>query len=76
MSISLIIFIIIHLITLAFFVETLRRVFKRVQEYPLEENSQTLPFGSVRLRHIITLYIIGYIIWVAFSIWLYVFFIA
>ena len=74
MSISLIIFIIIHLVTLAFFVETLRRVFQRVQEYPLEENSRTLPFGSFRLRYVIVLYIAAYLVWGVFSVWLYSYF--
>ncbi len=43
----------------------------RVKEYPLDEKPETLPFGFVRLRHIIVLYILSYIAWVIFSVWLY-----
>ena len=71
MSISLIIFIIIHLIVLAFFVETVRRVLLRMREYPLEETPETLPFRSLRLKHILILYVLAYILWIASSLWLY-----
>ena len=71
MSATLIIFIIIHVIVFAFFVESLRRTAFRVREYPLDETHETLPLGFIRLRYIVTLYVITYIAWVIFSIWLY-----
>ena len=75
MSVSLVIFIIIHIIVLAYFVESLRRTAFRVREYPLEETHETLPFRGLRLRHIIILYILVYITWIIFSIWLYLTFV-
>lgn len=75
MSVSFIIFIIIQIVTFAYFVESLRRTSIRVHEYPLEERHETLPFRSIRLRHVIILYVVTYLIWVGFSIWLYVTFI-
>ncbi len=75
MSVSFIIFIIIQVVVLAYFVESLRRIAVRVREYPLEETHETLPFRGVRLKHIIIFYIIVYLIWVGFSIWLYIIFI-
>ena len=74
MSISLIIFIIIHFGVLAFVVELLRRLAMRNREYPLEENRETLPFGFLRLRHVVVMFIIGYLLWVVFSLWLYHYF--
>ena len=71
MSLSLIIFIIIHLGVFAFTVEMLRRIAHRHREYPLDENKETLPFGFLRLSHIVVMFIIGYIVWVIFSLWLY-----
>lgn len=71
MSISLIIFIIIHLGVFAFTVEMLRRLAYRHREYPLDENRETLPFGFLRLRYIVVAFIVGYIVWVLFSFWLY-----
>lgn len=75
MSISLIIFIIIHLGVFTFMVEMLRRLAVRNREYPLDETRETLPFGFLKLRHLVTIFIIGYVAWVIFSIWLYQMFI-
>ena len=75
MSISLIIFIIIHLGVLTFMVEMLRRLAIRHHEYPLDETRETLPFGFLKLRHFVVIFIIGYVAWVIFSIWLYQLFI-
>lgn len=75
MSFSLILFIIIHLAALIFFIETLRRVSKRVAEYELRDNRTTLPFGLIRLRHIVVLYAISYVLWMVVSIVLYSMFI-
>lgn len=71
MSASLIIFIIIHLTVFAFVVELLRRLAFRSREYPLDETRETLPFGFLKLRHIVILMIVSYFIWVVFSLWLY-----
>lgn len=71
MSISIIIFIIIHLFVLSFVVEMMRRLAMRHREYPLDENRETLPFGFLRLKYVVTLFLAGYIFWVVFSIWLY-----
>lgn len=71
MSVSLIIFIIIHLGVFTFMVEMLRRLAYRHREYPLDENHETLPFGFLRLKHIVILFILTYIAWVIFSLWLY-----
>jgi len=75
MPISLIIFIIIQLFVLTYMVELLRRLAYRNREYPLDESKETLPFGFLRLRHMVVLLIIAYVIWVIFSLWLYDFFI-
>lgn len=75
MSFRLILFIIIQLAALFFFIEMLRRIVKRVNEYHLVDTRQTLPFGFLRLRHVIILYIIFYLLWVVFSAILYVTFI-
>jgi uncharacterized ion transporter superfamily protein YfcC len=75
MSFRLILFIIIQIAGLIFFIENLRRVSKRSAEYRLEENRSTLPFGFVRLRHIVILYVIIYVLWVIFSVFLYSYFI-
>ena len=75
MSVSFIIFIVIQIVTLAYFVESLRRTAIRVREYPLEETHETLPFRGVRLRHIIILYIVCYLAWVGLSFWLYITFV-
>ena len=71
MSVSLVIFIIIHITVFAFFIESLRRTAGRSREYPLDETHETLPFGFIRLRHVIVLYILAYVAWVILSIWLY-----
>lgn len=76
MSINFIIFIIIHLGVFAYTVEMLRRLAIRHREYPLDETRETLPFGFLKLRHVVVMFIIGYIAWVVFSIWLYNLFIA
>lgn len=75
MSISLIIFIIIHLTIFAFVVEMLRRVAYRHREYPLDETRDSLPFGFLRLSHIVILLIIVYVAWLLFSLWLYNYFV-
>jgi hypothetical protein len=71
MSVSLIIFIIIHITVFVFFIESLRRSAGRNKEYPLDETHETLPFGFIRLRHVVILYILAYVGWVILSIWLY-----
>ena len=75
MSAELVSFIFIHAISLAFFVEVLRRTAKRANEYELKETAQTLPFGFVRLRHLVIVYVLFYLIWIVVSIFLYLFFI-
>lgn len=75
MPIRLIIFIIVHLVALVYFIEMLRRIIKRTKEYSLKDTAQTLPFGFVRLRYIVILYIAAYLVWVIASILLYIFFI-
>jgi hypothetical protein len=75
MSFRLILFIIIQLAALIFFIENLRRVSKRAAEYRLEENRSTVPFGFIRLRHIVILYVVSYILWIIFSVFLYSYFI-
>ena len=75
MSFSLIFFIIIQVAALIFFVETLRRVMKRSNEYEIDESGRTIPFGFVKLRYIIFFYIFSYVIWIALSVILYLFFI-
>lgn len=76
MSAKLIFFILIHLIVFAFFIETLRRLNKRATEYDLKDTRQTLPFGLVRLRHIVVLYVLSYIVWIVVSIFMYFYFIS
>ena len=75
MPIRLIIFIILHLAALIYFIEMLRRIVKRTKEYDLKDTSQRLPFGFVRLRYVVILYIAAYLVWVIVSIALYLFFI-
>jgi hypothetical protein len=41
----------------------------------MEENRHSLPFGFLRLSHVITLFVIGYMAWIVFSVWLYYIFI-
>lgn len=71
MSFSLVLFIIIQLAALIFFLEMLRRVHKRINEYYLKENKRTLPFGFVRLRYVIIIYIISYGLWLILSFFVY-----
>ena len=71
MSGKLAIFIFIHIVVFAFFVETLRRVDKRASEYKLKDTRQTLSFVFVRLRHTVVLYVLSYIVWFVVSIILY-----
>ena len=71
MSISLIFFIVIQVLALAYFLEVMRRIRQRVKEYPLEDSPETLPFGFVKLRHVILFYVLLYLIWVLLSFWLY-----
>jgi len=75
MPINLIIFIVVHILVFSFVVEMLRRVAHRNKEYPLNESKETLPFGFLRLRYIITFFILTYVSWIIFSIWLYNYFI-
>ena len=75
MSTKLIIFILVQLAALVFFVETVRRVNKRAGEYELKDTRRTVPFGFIRLRHVVILYILGYVIWLVASILIYVLFI-
>lgn len=56
-------------------VEMLRRLSIRHREYPLDETRATLPFGFLKLRHLVVIFIIGYVAWVIFSLWLYQLFI-
>jgi len=71
MSAYLVIFIFIHLVVFIFFVETLRRVHKRASEYKLEDTRETLPFGFMRLRYVVIMYIVAYVVWVVVSVALY-----
>lgn len=75
MQVKLIIFGIIQLTVFAYMVELLRRLAFRHREYPLDENKETLPFGFLRLSHVVVMLILGYILWVLFSLWLYNYFI-
>jgi hypothetical protein len=75
MPASLVFFILIHLVVFVFFIETLRRVAKRANEYSLKDTRRTLPFGIVRLRHMVIIYVLGYIIWIIVSIILYLTFV-
>lgn len=67
MSISFIIFIVIHILALAYFLETIRRVRHRAKEYPLTESKETVPFGLIRLGHAVVLYGFFYLLWLVFS---------
>lgn len=71
MSISFIFFIVLHVLALIYFLEVMRRVRQRSKEYPLHESPATLPFGFIRLRHVVTLYSLLYLLWVAISIVFY-----
>ena len=75
MSFRLILFIIIQLAALIFFIELLRRLSKRAGEYHLADTRKTIPFGFLRLRYIVALYVISYILWLALSIILYLVFV-
>jgi len=75
MSTQLIFFITIQVSALIYFVESLRRVWVRSREYELKEDRYTLPFGFIRLRYIIILYIICYIFWLIGSFFLYIYFV-
>lgn len=75
MSVSFIFFIVIQAGALAYFVESLRRTAIRVREYPLEETHETLPFGILKLRYAIILYVVTYLLWVGLSFWLYLTFV-
>lgn len=76
MSVNFILFIVIHLAAFTYFIEMLRRTYKRAHEYELEDTSETLPFGFVRLRHVVVLYIISYLAWIVFSVVLYMYFVS
>ena len=71
MSVGLIFFILIQAFALIFFLEAMRRTYLRAKEFPLKETSETLPFRFVRLGHVVTFYVLFYLVWVAFSFWLY-----
>jgi len=75
MSTQLILFITIQVSALIYFVEMLRRVWVRSREYELKENPSTMPFGFIRLRYIIILYIISYVLWLIGSFFLYIYFV-
>ena len=75
MSISLIIFIGIHIVVLSYVFELLRRLRRKVREYPLEDTRETIPFGLIRLRHVVIIYIISYGLWVICSLLLYAYFV-
>lgn len=75
MSTTLILFITIHLVALVYFVEQLRRVHVRSREYELKEDRSTLPFGFVRLRHVVVFYVFCYLLWIIGSFILYYYFI-
>ena len=71
MPIRFIIFLIIHVVVLAYLIELLRRTSARVYEHPLEDDEHTIPFGFLKLRYVIALFMMFYVFWVLFSIWLY-----
>lgn len=75
MTFSLGLFITFHIFVLIFVVESLRRVWQHKHQLNMPENPRALPFGFLRLRHVIIFFIMAYIGWVFFSIWLYVIFI-
>lgn len=76
MSTKFILFIAIQLFSLIYFIELLRRIYIRSKEYELKETRHTLPFGFLRLRHVIILYILAYAAWIIVSIFLYHYFIS
>ena len=65
-----------QLFALIYFVELLRRIYVRTREYELKETRHTLPFGFLRLRHVVVLYILSYVAWVIGSLFLYHYFIS
>lgn len=71
MSTPLILFITIHLLAFGYFVELLRRIYVRTKEYDLREKRATLPFGFIRLGHVVAVYVISYIVWIIGSIFIY-----
>lgn len=75
MTFSFGLFITFHVLVLIFVVESLRRIWRHKRELNLAEDPRTLPFGFVRLRHVIILYIVAYVAWVVLTIWLYMLFI-
>ncbi len=75
MSFNLILFIVVQLATLTFFIEMLRRVHTRATEYGLKDNKNTVPFGFVKLKHIIVLYVLSYLLWLVASVILYIMFV-
>ena len=75
MTAKLILFFIIHLAALVYFVEMLRRMAIKSREYELKENRQSMPFGFIRLRHIVLLYVFCYLAWIVGSVFLYLYFI-
>ncbi len=75
MSFKFILFIIVQLAALVFFIEVLRRVHKRATEYNLKDDKGTVPFGFVKLKHIVLLYALTYLLWLIASIVLYVYFV-
>jgi hypothetical protein len=72
---SLVIFIIVHMAALIYFAEMLRRVYNKSKEYELSEDSRTLPFGFVRLRYVVVIYILAYLVWVVASVFLFIAFV-
>jgi hypothetical protein len=75
MSPTLILFITIQLAALVYLVELLRRIYVRSKEYELKEEHSTLPFGFIRLRHVVFLYVVSYLFWVVGSLCLYHYFV-
>jgi hypothetical protein len=75
MSYPFIFFIIIQVSALIYFVEQMRRILIRTREYNLKEDIHTMPFGFVRLRYVVVLYIISYLLWVVGSFFLYIYFV-
>jgi len=75
MTFKLVLFILVELTALIYFIEVLRRVSKRAREYELKDTKDTIPFGFVRLRHIVIIYIVTYLVWLVFSFVLYFYFI-
>lgn len=71
MSIVFILFIVLHVLALAYFLEVMRRLRHRAREYPLTETKETIPFGRVRLRHLVILYGLLYVLWMVLSLVFY-----